>query len=99
MTKQEALHQMNLGAKVAHRYFSDTEWMTFDDGMILFEDGVRCTTERFFETRNCEQWEDGYSIFEPPEYVMTIQKTDDPVQPRVFSPKFRRRGQRKFHNN
>ena len=62
MTKEEAIAAMNSGKIVRHRSFSDHEWMTMDSGMILLEDGVRCTPEEFWKWRPEESWNDGYEI-------------------------------------
>lgn len=63
MKKAEALKAMCKGEKVTHRYFSSNEWMTIENGKILFEDGVRCNQEDFFNYRQKAGWEDGYSLF------------------------------------
>ena len=62
MNKQQAINEMIEGAKVTHRYFSDDEWMTIQDGRILLEDGVRCSIQEFFSTRNTSDWDEDYTI-------------------------------------
>jgi hypothetical protein len=62
MTKQEAIQAMQQGKKVTHQYFTPDEWMTMEDGLIILEDGVRCKPFEFWQWRNSEKWEDGYSM-------------------------------------
>jgi hypothetical protein len=65
MTKDEALQALDEGKKVSHYLFDDDEWMELCHGLIVFEDGVNCTLEEFFnKDRQGEQWEDGYKIFQ-----------------------------------
>jgi hypothetical protein len=63
MTKLEAIQAMEQGKKVQHRWFSKDEWMTIENGKIVFEDGARCTINEFFSFRNIEGWNDGYNLF------------------------------------
>ena len=64
MLKAEALQALDEGKKITHRLFDDDEWMELCHGLIIFEDGVNCTLEEFFnKDRQGSQWEDGYSIF------------------------------------
>lgn len=64
MTKTEALEAMKMGKKVTHRYFSADEWMTIENGLILLEDGVKCSITEFFKWRTDASWNDGYSLYE-----------------------------------
>ena len=57
---------MQNGKKVTHRYFSDDEWMTIEDGVIVLEDGVRCRQADFWSLRTSEAWNDGYELFMGP---------------------------------
>ena len=66
MSKQEAIEAMVRGQKVRHRYFSDNEWVTMQDGRLLFEDGVRCSVTMFWSDRKDVQWETDWELFEPP---------------------------------
>lgn len=63
MTKQEAIEQMNDGAKITHRHFDKDEWMTIRYGRLVLEDGVKCSLETFFSFRTDESWNDGYELF------------------------------------
>ena len=64
MTKEEAIKAMSEGKKVRHRYFSSDEWMTqLPNGDYLFEDGVICPPEEFWQWRADTEWSDGYEIF------------------------------------
>ena len=58
MNKAEAIAAMvNDDAKVYHKYFTDSEWMTMQNGRILFEDGCTCEPEEFWRTRTDVVWE------------------------------------------
>ncbi|MGV3705432.1 MAG: hypothetical protein ACO1NU_08640 [Arcticibacter sp.] len=63
MSKAEALTAMRSGKKVQHSYFTSDEWMTIDQGDLLFEDGVRCSLAEFWKYRDHVSWNDGYSLF------------------------------------
>lgn len=62
LTREEAMEAMLQGKKVRHRYFSDEEYMTIENGKILLEDGVKCSYEEFWKYRNLEGWKDGYEL-------------------------------------
>lgn len=62
MTKQEAVHAMMQGSKVRHRYFLYNEWMTIEKGMVIFEDGVRCTLIEFWNDRTDKAWETDWEL-------------------------------------
>jgi hypothetical protein len=64
MTKEEALRHMFNGKKVTHRWFSDYEWMTIEDGKIATEEGYKHNPQQFWSYRNDESWNDEYSLFE-----------------------------------
>lgn len=65
MTKPEAIALMKVGTKVKHTYFSEEEWVTMDpEGNMLFEDGVVCSPEEFWNHRKQYYWNDGWEIFE-----------------------------------
>ncbi len=63
MNKAEAIIAMREGKKVTHRWFSRDEWMTYENGKIVLEDGVKCTPAIFWMDRTDASWEDGYSLF------------------------------------
>lgn len=65
MTKTKAIKKMNEGEKITHRLFSDDEWMTIDDGALLFDDGLKLNPNHFWQCRTGRTWETGYSIFKP----------------------------------
>lgn len=63
MTKEEAIKLMELGALLTHKSFSEEEWVTIDsDGSYLFEDGVKCAPEEFWQWRQDESWEIGWKV-------------------------------------
>jgi hypothetical protein len=64
MTKQEAIAEMQKGKKVRHQYFSPDEWMTMEDGQIVLEDGVKCSTYEFWRWRTDAFWDNDYSLVE-----------------------------------
>ena len=77
MTKAEALQAMREGKKVTHCYFDSYEWMTIQNDMILFEDGVTITIEEFYNIRNQDSWENEYSLFEDSnDFPMEVGITD-----------------------
>ena len=63
MTKKEADLEMMKGTKITHRYFSKSEWMTYFDDCVLFEDGCSIPKYIFWADRRGEDWEDGYELF------------------------------------
>lgn len=65
MTKAEALDAAKAGHKVRHILFTQDEWMTIDMGMLLFEDGCRCSIYSFFNgLRSGACWNDDWSFYE-----------------------------------
>lgn len=66
MTKQEAIIEMRNGEKLTHRFFEPWEWVTFQDGCILSEDGYAVIPEIFWGCRRDKEWETGWDYF--PEY-------------------------------
>jgi len=63
LTKTQAIELMKIGTKITHSSFTDDEWMTMENGKILLEDGVRCSTHEFWRWRELKCWDDGYSIW------------------------------------
>jgi hypothetical protein len=64
MTKAEAMAAMREGKKVTHRWFSDNEWMSMQDGKVLTEEGYKHDQREFWRYRTDESWNDGYSLWE-----------------------------------
>lgn len=64
MVKADAILLMIKGTKITHRYFSENEWMVIEDDLIILEDWVQCTPHDFWEYRQSESWDDGYSVYE-----------------------------------
>ena len=64
MTKQEAIQSMREGNKLTHYYFSPEEWVTIENGKMLFEDGVRCDISEFWKYRTVSGWNTGWSIID-----------------------------------
>jgi hypothetical protein len=64
MNKEAALAAMRRGEKVTHEYFCRGEWMTFAGDLIVFEDGVSCTEQEFWDDRDYHGWDSGYSIWQ-----------------------------------
>jgi len=63
MTKQEAIEEMKKGKKITHKHFSSSEWMTIKNGRYLFEDGVVCDHDEFWQWRQDFSWNDGFEFF------------------------------------
>jgi hypothetical protein len=65
LTKEEAIQAMKEGHKVAHRYFSDDEWMTLDGDKFLFEDGCRIHPYLFWIDRQSQEWNTDWRVVVP----------------------------------
>jgi hypothetical protein len=63
MNKVEAIAAMLRGEKVTHEWFTKDEWMTYEGGKIVLEDGVRCHPSEFWRWRTDDSWNNGYSLF------------------------------------
>ena len=63
MNEQEMLEAVRAGQKVTHRWFSDDEWMTMENEMFVFEDGVRCSQEEFWKYREGLGFREDWSIY------------------------------------
>ena len=48
MSKEEAIQAMKEGKKVTHRFFSSDEWMTIENGFLLFRRWRTYLFGRFF---------------------------------------------------
>ena len=71
MLKIDAIAKMREGEKITHRFFSPDEWMTIVDNKIVLEDGITCSFEEFFNSRNTPEWDDGYFIVDyKPKYIV-----------------------------
>lgn len=64
MTKDQAIEAMKEGNSIFHENFSNDEWMKMECGMIVFEDGCRCTPAMFWHGRDGESWDEGYSVID-----------------------------------
>lgn len=64
LSKEEMLQALEEGKTVAHKYFTPDEWMKFEDGYIVFEDGNRCELEEFWRWRMEEFWNEDWRIIE-----------------------------------
>lgn len=63
-TKQEAHALMKEGVKMQHRYFSDKEWITYDNGEVLFDDVSRCSIRDFWSLRETAEWSIGWDLYD-----------------------------------
>ena len=63
MTRKEAITAMCEGKKVTHEYFTPDEWATQEHGLILLEDGVRCSSAEFWKYRQAKEFNEGWEIF------------------------------------
>ena len=66
MTRKDAIIAMREGKKVTHKYFTPEEWATQDHGLILLEDGVKCTAAEFWMDRQSKLFDDGWDLFVAP---------------------------------
>jgi len=62
MTLEEAKELARKGIKVTHEYFADDEYMTMEDNMVIFEDGVKIFFDEW--TQGKDYLLNGWSIFE-----------------------------------
>lgn len=62
LTKSEAIAAYKSGKTITHRYFSEGEWMRYENGQIVLEDGVRCTEDEFWSHRTQDFWNDGFEV-------------------------------------
>lgn len=62
LNKDEAVAAMKRGEKVRHRWFASDEWVTFENGYFVFEDGVRCSPELFWMDRQLPSWSFDWEI-------------------------------------
>lgn len=66
MDQKQAILEMKKGKKVTHKNFCKGEWMTIDNGLIVFEDGTTCDQIDFWRWRIDNTWITGYSIWRKP---------------------------------
>lgn len=62
VTKHEILNELNMGSRVAHKYFTSDEWMERRGHFYYFEDGCVSEIEDFWVSRKGELWEHGWSV-------------------------------------
>jgi hypothetical protein len=62
MTKKEAISALRSGSRVTHPYFGWDEWMELRGNVLYFEDGMDMQLSEFFDIRNSDGWEDGYTV-------------------------------------
>jgi len=63
MTIAEAKQALKEGKKITHDYFSRDEWVQGDGNEYLFEDGVRCTPDEFWQYRQIPGFNNGWQIW------------------------------------
>jgi hypothetical protein len=63
MTRIEAIKAMREGKKVTHEYFTPEEWATQEHGLILLEDGVRCSPAEFWKWRQAKEFNEGWNLW------------------------------------
>ena len=65
MTKKEIKQALDEGKKVRHKYFSDNGFISkLDDNWFLDEEGLHLPAEDFWNQREKDYWENGWSIVE-----------------------------------
>lgn len=62
MNKSEALALLDAGLRITHKHFTSDEYMIKYGHGYEFEDGCRCTSDQFWNTRLDKAWETGWSI-------------------------------------
>ncbi|RTK96452.1 MAG: hypothetical protein EKK64_04000 [Neisseriaceae bacterium] len=65
MDREEAKTAIKEGKKLTHDYFMEGEFVMKDieDGMVIFEDGIRQVECAFWAFRSGEHWNEGWQIF------------------------------------
>ena len=63
LTKEDAKQAMREGKKVTHKYFSPGEWATMENGMVILEDGVRCSSQEFWHWRQQSFFDNDWSLY------------------------------------
>jgi len=61
MTFEEAKEQARKGIKVTHKYFTDDEYMTMRENIIIFEDGAKIFADDWAKGK--DYLKDGWSIY------------------------------------
>jgi hypothetical protein len=64
LNKEQALEEMRKGWKLTHGYFTDDEWVTIENNLMVFEDGVKISVEEFFDIRK-EGFDNGWTKWFP----------------------------------
>ena len=54
---------MKEGKKVTHYHFTPEEWASMKDGMIVLEDGVKCSPAEFWRWRTDSAFDNDWSIY------------------------------------
>jgi hypothetical protein len=62
MDKEQAIEAMRQGHKVAHRHFTEEEWVKESDIGYEFEDGILCGKDEFWRWRSDDSWLSGWKI-------------------------------------
>jgi hypothetical protein len=62
MTKEEAIHCLEIGRKVTHDWFVADEYLYMEDGIIYTEDGYPVTPE-WWKLRSNSSWETGWKLY------------------------------------
>lgn len=65
MTKDEAEVQVGLGRKVTNRFWSQNEWISSKDEVILNDEGCSYGDESEYFKNLCELFDEGWSIWKP----------------------------------
>lgn len=61
MTKDEAISKMKLGKRITHTSFTDSEFITIVNGMIVDEKGYKFEIDDFFYYRQNAVFDTGWS--------------------------------------
>ena len=70
MEAVDAIKAMQDGKKVAHKHFTEYEWMCINESnRYEFEDGATCLPSSFWEFRPDDSWQSGWEVFRELGYV------------------------------
>jgi ABC-type uncharacterized transport system ATPase subunit len=64
MTFEEAKEKARQGIKVTHKYFTDVEYMTMRENLIIFEDDVKIFADDWLKGK--DYLKDGWSLYTNP---------------------------------
>jgi len=106
MTLQEAKQALRAGKAIAHRHFTDEEYIRERNGRAEFEDGVPFSWVEFFKWRNEQDYADDWRIVtvltnepEPIPFTNPYERKQKEMERIMSIPETYRRGAPKIGRN